>query len=51
MNPGDASVGQLPAIKLLVDNQEEEDDGEGEILDLNGRLLSEPQLFGLGGGR
>ena len=52
VDPGDASIGKLPAIKLVIDNQEEElDDGEGEILDLNDRLLGDPQLFGLGGGR
>ena len=47
MDPGDASVGRLPAINLL----EELDDGEGEISDINDVLLNEPQLFGLGGGR
>ena len=47
MDPGDASVGRLPAINLL----EELDDGEGEILDINDMLLNEPQLFGLGRGR
>lgn len=51
MDRGDASVGRLPAIKLLIDNEEELDDGEGEILDINDLLLSDPQLFRLGGGR
>ena len=54
MEPSDASLGRLPAVKLLVrnDNEEEElGDGEGEIIDLNDMLLSEQKLFGLGGGR
>ena len=51
LEPGDASVGRLPAIKLLIDNEEELDDGEGEILDISDMLLGDPQLFGLGGGR
>jgi hypothetical protein len=53
MAPGDASVGRLPAIKLLIDNAEELDDdgGEGEILDINDLLLSDPRLFGVGGER
>ena len=51
MEAGDASVGRLPAIKLLIDNAEELEDGAGgEILDINDLLLSDPQLFGLGGG-
>ena len=51
MDAGDASMGQLPAIKLLIDNAEELEDGGGEILDINDLLLSDPQLFGLGGER
>ena len=53
MDAGNAAEGRLPAIKLLhvLDNEEDLDDGEGEILDINGLLLSDPQLFGLGGGR
>ena len=54
MEPGDAGVGRLPAVKLLIREDEEEEelgDREGEIIDLNDMLLSDEKLFGLGGGR